>query len=144
MKIYFTGSITGGRELQPIYKEIVELLIKHGQCLTEHVASAEITSTGEDIDPVQIFERDVAWVKEADVLVAEVTNPSLGAGYEIALAESLGKPILCLFNTSLSRTLSGMIRGNKYLSMKNYSDPKELAEIIDGFFAEIDVKSLLS
>ncbi|MEI7962017.1 MAG: nucleoside 2-deoxyribosyltransferase [archaeon] len=43
-----------------------------------------------------IFDRDVAWIKEADLVVAEVSMPSVGVGYEIGFAESLGKKIICL------------------------------------------------
>jgi len=31
------------------------------------------------------------WIKEADVFVAEASTPSLGVGYEIAVAELLGR-----------------------------------------------------
>ena len=37
MKIYFAGSIRGGRHDIEIYKQIIEHLKKHGKVLTEHV-----------------------------------------------------------------------------------------------------------
>jgi hypothetical protein len=39
----------------------------------------------------------MSWLKEADVIVAEVSTPSLGVGYEIGKAEDMGKRILCLY-----------------------------------------------
>ena len=63
----------------------------------------------------EIFERDVAWIHEADFIVAEVTQPSLGVGYELGLAESVGKPIICLFRETEDRRLSAMIAGNSKL-----------------------------
>ncbi|GAB1301119.1 2'-deoxynucleoside 5'-phosphate N-hydrolase 1 [Apodemus speciosus] len=58
-----------------------------------------------------IHERDLAWLRQADVVVAEVTQPSLGVGYELGRAVALGKPILCLFRPQSGRVLSAMIRG---------------------------------
>lgn len=95
MKIYFAGSITGGRVDAELYAHIILELQKHGEVLTEHLGLSTLTAYGEDKPLREIFERDVAWVREADVVVAEVTQPSLGVGYELGLAESLGKQILC-------------------------------------------------
>ncbi|XP_031203430.1 2'-deoxynucleoside 5'-phosphate N-hydrolase 1 isoform X2 [Mastomys coucha] len=58
-----------------------------------------------------IHEQDLAWLQQADVVVAEVTQPSLGVGYELGRAVALGKPILCLFRPQSGRVLSAMIRG---------------------------------
>jgi nucleoside 2-deoxyribosyltransferase len=46
---------------------------------------------------VFIYERDVAWLRESDFVIAEVTQPSLGVGYELGFAEAISKPILCLY-----------------------------------------------
>jgi len=49
---------------------------------------------------VQILERDMDWLAKSQVVVAEVTQPSLGVGFEIARAITLNKPVLCLFRPS--------------------------------------------
>ncbi|EPY76686.1 deoxyribonucleoside 5-monophosphate N-glycosidase [Camelus ferus] len=36
-----------------------------------------------------IHERDLAWLQQADVVVAEVTQPSLGVGYKLGQAVAL-------------------------------------------------------
>jgi nucleoside 2-deoxyribosyltransferase len=59
-------------------------------------------------------------INEADFVVAEVTNPSLGVGYELAYAEKIGKPIACLFDNSSDRKLSAMVSGNSYNKIINY------------------------
>lgn len=91
MKIYFAGSITGGRDDAALYEQIIQELGQYGQVLTEHLGLKTLTSYGEAKSAEEIYTRDVLWVREADVLVAEVTQPSLGVGYELGLAESLGK-----------------------------------------------------
>ena len=138
MKIYFAGSIRGGRDDQPIYFQIIEHLKKNCTVLTEHVSDTKLTATGESGENDEwIFNRDMDWLNEADVMVAEVTNPSLGVGYEIAKAESAGKPVICLFRQSSGRSLSAMIAGNKNLEIVRYDDPAEAFRHLDSFLAGI-------
>ncbi|XP_005861088.1 PREDICTED: 2'-deoxynucleoside 5'-phosphate N-hydrolase 1 [Myotis brandtii] len=58
-----------------------------------------------------IHQRDLALLQRADLIVAEVTQPSLGVGYEVGRAVALNKRILCLFRRKSGRVLSAMIRG---------------------------------
>ena len=81
-----------------------------------------------------IHDRDVAWLLEADVLVAEVTNPSLGVGYEISKAADNGKRVLCLYRPSKGKKLSAMIAGCSKVENREYNNLKEAREHIDDFF----------
>uniref|UniRef100_A0A8C0QEB8 2'-deoxynucleoside 5'-phosphate N-hydrolase 1 n=3 Tax=Canis lupus TaxID=9612 RepID=A0A8C0QEB8_CANLF len=111
--LYFCGSIRGGREDRALYGRIVSRLRRFGAVLTEHVAAAELGARGEEAAGGDrfIYERDLAWLQQADVVVAEVTQPSLGVGYELGQAMALNKRILCLFRPQSGRVLSAMIRG---------------------------------
>merc|ERR1712042_77715 len=111
MKIYFCGSIRGGQQDLGIYAAMIKALRKWGTVLTEDVGQQHSPETDASISDKWIHDRDVEWLHEADVVVAEVTQPSLGVGYEIGMARSLGKPITCLFRPSSGRRLSAMIRG---------------------------------
>ncbi|XP_007530514.1 2'-deoxynucleoside 5'-phosphate N-hydrolase 1 isoform X2 [Erinaceus europaeus] len=113
LAVYFCGSIRGGREDQALYERIVARLRRFGAVLTEHVAAAELGARGEEAAGGDRFihERDLAWLQQADVVVAEVTQPSLGVGYELGRAVVLDKPVLCLFRPQSGRALSAMIRG---------------------------------
>ena len=135
MKIYFAGSIRGGRDDQELYLGIIESLKRYGEVLTEHVGDGTLSHLGEvkkDVD--FIYNRDVAWLQSADVIVAEVTTPSLGVGYEIALAESLKKPTLCLFRKQEERLLSAMIARNKSLQVREYETLSDVESIFTEFF----------
>jgi len=135
MKIYFAGSIRGGRNDRELYLKIINYLENYGQVLTEHIGSIEITEKGEDgSNDEWIYTRDINWLKEADVLIAEVSTPSLGVGYEIAFAENLDKNILCLFRKQNDKKLSAMIAGNERLNIKNYIHFEEATKLIDDFF----------
>lgn len=132
MKIYFSCSIRGEKPNPETIPMLIGHMKKHGAVLTEHIADVldgdEVNVTDEEI-----FLRDFAWLGEADVLVAEVTAPSLGVGYEIGVAEALGKPVLCLYRGRPGRRLSAMISGNRGLVVKEYDKPEEALGLIDEF-----------
>jgi 2'-deoxynucleoside 5'-phosphate N-hydrolase len=130
MTIYFAGSISGGRGDQAIYSQIIELLKQHGTVLTEHFGDATLTSAGENLADRDIHDRDLEWLRRADVLVAEVTTPSLGVGYEIGRAVEWGKRVICLHRPSPERRLSGMIAGCPGTTVHAYEDPGELPAIL--------------
>lgn len=130
MTIYFAGSISGGRGDQAVYRQIIELLRQHGTVLTEHFGDASLTSAGEALDDCTIHDRDLEWLRRADVLVAEVTTPSLGVGYEIGRAVEWGKRVICLYRPSAERRLSGMIAGCAGVVVRKYSDAAQLPLVL--------------
>ena len=134
MKIYFAGAIRGGRDDAALYLEIVKLLRAYGEVLTEHVAAAGLSVLGESKDDRSIHDRDLAWLKDADCLVAEVTTPSLGVGFEIAKATDWGKRTLCLFRPSTGRALSALIAGSERVTVREYETTADLRKIFDEFF----------
>lgn len=135
MKIYFAGSIRGGRDNQEFYFSIIKELGKFGSVITEHIGEKEIGNVGEDhFSDQYIFERDVSWIKEADVVVAEVTTPSLGVGYELGLAQSLNKDVVCLFRNIDDKKLSAMVAGNSYMKVFNYQTIEDVADVFSKVF----------
>jgi nucleoside 2-deoxyribosyltransferase len=139
MKIYFAGSIRGGREDWSIYLRIIELLKRYGEILTEHIGDAELDARGESGNDSAIHDRDLRWLEEAQCLVAEVTRPSLGVGYEIGKATTWGKPVLCLFRPGEGRALSAMIAGAHGVKVREYGSPEELTHIFEEFFGKLGV-----
>ena len=134
MKIYFAGAIRGGRNDAKIYEKIITYLGNIGQVLTEHVGYQDLGNMGEKggID-IAIYKRDIKWLQSADVMIAEVSTPSLGVGYELGIAETLKKPILCLYRPSETNRLSAMVKGNNQLSCHEYHNLIEAQSCIDTF-----------
>lgn len=131
MKIYFAGSIRGGRDDSALYFSIIELLKEYGEVLTEHIGDKTLGSKGQDKTAEEIFLTDTTWISEADIIVAEVTQPSLGVGYEIGRAEALNKKIICLYRPSDEKRLSAMIGGNGNILKVHYQSVDELKKIFD-------------
>lgn len=126
MNIYFACSITGGREFESAYQTIVAALLADGHEIpTSHLAQAEAMDGERALSPQDVYERDVNWIRNCDVLIAEVSVPSHGVGYEIAFALQLGKPVLCI--SLEGRKVSKMITGNSdpNLSITTYRSVDE-------------------
>ncbi len=134
MRIYFAGSIRGGRDDWFIYKQIIASLSQYGAVLTEHIGEPELSVTGEDLPDTEIHDRDLEWLKSCDYLVAEVTRPSLGVGYEIGKATEWGVKVLCVYRPAVTPSLSAMIAGSN-ASVHQYNDPAELSDLFTKYFA---------
>jgi len=138
MNIYFACSITGGREFESIYQEIVAALTKDGHEIpTSHLAKSEAVENERLLTPRDVYERDVNWINNCDVLVAEVSIPSHGVGYEIGFALNIGKPVLCLHHKE--RKVSKMITGNPdpALTVCSYSSIEEAVSQIHTFLQSL-------
>ena len=138
MKVYFACSISGGRKDEIVYQKIVQTLLLMGVS----VPNAHIAETGiEEIDALEeaqdIYQRDVQWIRESDLLIAEVTTPSHGVGYEIGYALDLGMPVLCLYNQEAE--VSKMITGNPHplLSVYTYQNWSQAEEILRNYLHNI-------
>ena len=130
MTIYFAGSIRGGRDDAALYARIIELLKPYGKVVTEHVGDANINLGGESAADCDIHDRDLDWLRQSDVLVAEVTAPSLGVGYEIGRAVEWKKTIVCLYRPAPDRKLSGMISGCRDIEIHEYREVEELRDLL--------------
>lgn len=128
-KIYFAGSIRGGRADAGLYREIIRYMQKTDIVLTEHIGT-NITLTEQGIKDKDIYEQDITWMKESDLVIAECTCPSLGVGYELAYAESIKKPCYIFYRSSQCH-LSAMLTGNDYYHIYSYESKEEIFAVLD-------------
>jgi nucleoside 2-deoxyribosyltransferase len=136
MNIYFACSITGGRAFESVYQAMVAALVSDGhQVPTAHLAEAGAGMKESVLHPYEVYERDVGWIRASDALIAEVSVPSHGVGYEIGFALGAGKPVLALYEQG--RTVSKMISGNpdSRLQVKAYRDTQEGIQLLREFLA---------
>jgi len=131
VKIYFAGSIRGGRSDAALYHELICCLQTFGTVLTEHVGDPGLGEIGDDgPDDCAIHDRDMAWLRACDLMVAEVTVPSLGVGYELGWACALNKPALALYRPQAGKRLSAMIAGCGGVVTAQYDDIDQARGII--------------
>jgi hypothetical protein len=137
MKVYFAGSIRGGRDDAHLYYQIIAILSEYGAVLTEHVGNPDLAVFGEDdLSDREIHDRDLKWLFESNVLIAEVSHPSLGVGYEIRCAIERSMPVLCLYRPSEGKKLSAMISGCPNLQVAKYQSIEEIMAIVKMFFTQ--------
>lgn len=132
MKIYFAGSIRGGRVDAELYHRMISYMQSMGgDVLTEHVGNMDLSlvEQGRRKDAL-IYEQDTAWLRESEVLIAECTCPSLGVGYELAYAERYGIPCYIFYDNTKTQ-LSAMLTGDSYYNIHPYEKGEDIYSIID-------------
>lgn len=126
--IYFSGSISGGRGDVGLYRKLIAALEADGhRVIAGAVAAEHVGDGGEPLAMRDIFERDLAWLDEADLVVAEVSVPSLGVGYEIAYARyERGIPVIGLYRPAWTKRCSAMIAGDPGVVLLEYGENEDV------------------
>lgn len=129
-KVYFAGSIRGGRVDAQLYERLIKYIQRTDIVLTEHIGCSHLNLLEQGKKDADIYAKDMGWLQESDVLIGECTCPSLGVGYELAYAEKIGKPCHVFYNKEKAQ-LSAMITGNPYFTIHPYTDEADIYPIID-------------
>lgn len=131
MKIYFAGSIRGGRADAALYQRIIRHLQLTDVVLTEHVGDLSLSVHERTAEAeAAIYEQDTAWLRESDLLIGECTTPSLGVGYELAYAEVHGIPCHIFYDRTKTQ-LSAMLTGNPYFHIHPYDYESDIYPQLD-------------
>jgi nucleoside 2-deoxyribosyltransferase len=139
MNIYFACSITGGRGFEPVFQAIIEALLAAGHTVpTAHLADSDVKALEAIVPPRDVYERDISWIRNCNALVAEVSTPSHGVGYEVAYALSIEKPVLCIYQED--QTISKMLSGNSHpgIQITQYHTIDDAIEIIHSFLLQLN------
>ncbi len=137
MDLYFSCSLTGGRQDQPVYAALVAHLESLGHCvLTAHLAAPSVMADDADHSETAVYDRDTAWLRQSEAVIAEVSTPSHGVGYEIAYALERGKPVLCLAREGVR--VSKMLTGIRQVGFdfQTYASAQEAQVHVEAFLAQ--------
>jgi len=140
MNIYFACSITGGRQEQGVYQVIVDTLLGDGHVVpTAHLSEPDVMVLEEVVDPLEVFTRDIEWIEGCQVLIAEVSTPSHGVGFEVSYALSKNKSVLCLYKQG--KRVSKMLTGNNNpgIQMVSYQHPDQIPPILYDFLTKLNL-----
>lgn len=133
-RIFLSGSIRGGRQLLETYRFMYDALEEaEAEVLSWHVADPALEETESKMTEQEIYARDLGLLEKSDALIAEVTVPSTGVGYEICRALVRKIPVLCLQMPDAA--VSAMVLGNPdpLIESRTYPDREVLKEIIVEF-----------
>ena len=136
MKIYVSGSIYGGTQKIDTYKILIEELEKYGEVLNKQIADPNVIAN-------EVYKKDEDIFKDledkliiSDVLVAEVSIPALGVGYELGFADKLNKKIIAIYDEIYTPKVTTMIRGNKRIKLIPYQRIEEITSNLDKLLFE--------
>jgi hypothetical protein len=130
--IYFSGSIRGGRADASVYRSLISYLRGYGEVLTEHIGDSGLDANGQvRCGDREIHDRDLELLHGSRAVVAEVTCPSLGVGYEIGRAVASGIPVLALHR---GPGCSAMIAGSPGVRTVVYDHIEQAYRAVDDLF----------
>ena len=135
-RVFFSCSMRGGYErvAQEELRKIPDIIEALGmEVISRHQTNENFMENESQLTDKEIHDRDYGWLKEADLVIAEITNPSLGVGAEIADAVNLGIPVLCVYKREYEHQMSAYICGKTGVVCRAYKDLEELREIIREF-----------
>lgn len=138
MKIYISGALQGSRDLtgaRALYEAAALAVEEAGHTpYLPHKHTDPVEAA--DLDAVSVFQRDMANLRGADLIVAFLNEPSLGVGAELVLAREAGKPVLALHadGTSVSRFVAGYLFDRRSC-VETYVDQQGMADAVATFVA---------
>jgi hypothetical protein len=116
MNIYFGFTVAGDRSQLHTARRMVELLKAMGHdVLTRHLVSDQAAELDRAIAPQAVYERDMNWLRQCDIFIADVSGSSFGLGYEAGyvLGSSLKKAVL-FYRREAAPRISLLITGNTH------------------------------
>ena len=140
LKLYFTASTSLKINFQKNYDKILQLINKLSCRLLsgQQIVNRRLLDEDKNLSNKKIFQREKNYIDQADLIIAEVSQPSLGVGGEIAYALTQNKPVLALllenFRDKISPMIAGNLSDNFFLEIYNF---ERLNYIIKDFITYI-------
>lgn len=137
---YFAGAIRGDTSFVLYFRRIIDTINEYGEALTER--SDLYNPLDKDFDQKhkrnvekKIFRRDIMhWLRKSSAVIAEISGPSIGVGYEIRYAiRDKRIPVLCLCHVSRKPSLIVKQDRSVYVFFQEYSDENDLEKYVRCF-----------
>ena len=134
MKIYFGFTVAGDRSTVDTAQAVVCLLEEMGhEVLTRHLVSDTAWDADRKLEPQAIYRRDMAWLQECDIFIAEVSGSSFGLGFETGyLLGATSKKVILFYRHELEKKISLLITGNTHpnCTLVPYASVAEVEEFV--------------
>src|SRR5258708_31550584 len=130
MKIYFGFTVAGDRSTVMAARKIVGILDEmHHEVLTRHLVEDSAWEADRSITPKEVCLRDMKWLEQCDMFIAEVSGSSFGLGFETGyLLRATTKKLVLFFRRDVESRISLLITGNTHpnFNLLPYSDLNEV------------------
>jgi 2'-deoxynucleoside 5'-phosphate N-hydrolase len=134
MKIYFGFTVAGDRSALETARRLVQLLEGLGhEVLTRHLVNDDAWGKDRLISPQDVYRRDMAWLQQCEVLIAEVSGSSFGLGFETGyLLGATAKKVILFYRRDLEKKISLLITGNTHpnCTLAPYSNVTDVESFI--------------
>ncbi len=131
MKIYFGFTVAGDRSSIVAARTIVEMVERMGhEVLTRHLVEVNAWEADRLITPKEVYLRDMKWLEQCDLFMAEVSGSSFGLGFETGyLLGATTKKVVLFYRRDLEKKISLLITGITHVNctLAPYSDLDEVA-----------------
>jgi len=137
MIIYCAGPIRGNDTYKNSFKKIIEFVEGLGNTVLSEL-SDKFSSTI-PLTEKQTYKRDLKWIDGSKCMIAEISGPSLGVGFELSYAIFQRKlPVLALHNSEVQQ-ISAMIVGcdSPLLTIQKYRDDEDMKNLIKAYLTKI-------
>jgi nucleoside 2-deoxyribosyltransferase len=140
MKIYLGFTVAGDRSGIEAARKVVQLLEKLGhEVLTRHLVEDNAWEADRQISTQEVYRRDMAWLEQCDLFIAEVSGSSFGLGFEAGyLLGATNKKVILLYRRELEHKLSLLISGNTHpnCTLVPYTTVEEAEKFIAGSLSQ--------
>ena len=134
MKIYLGFTVAGDRSSVEAARKIVEVLEEMGhEVLTRHLVRDNAWDLDRLINPQEVYRRDMKWLEQCDLFMAEVSGSSFGLGFETGyLLGATTKRVILFYQRDVEKRLSLMITGITHpnCTLAPYSNIDEMGLLI--------------
>ncbi len=129
--LYFACPVRGRSDGAVDLGAVMDVVAEFGEVLTEHLRVAEDLRAR--LADGAIHRRQMDWLLASDAVVAEITAPSHGVGYEVAIAVEREIPVLALRHVSATHGLSAMFGGDDRVHVEVYERPEDVRSLLRRF-----------
>ena len=138
MKIYLACTVRGDRGGVLAAREICGCLQRHGHdVLTTHLLSDDANDAEAALTEEQVYRRDLEWLTQCELLVAEASGSTYGVGFEVGYvlgqANRTGQRVLLLYDRNRRHAISRLITGNRddHCTTFGYASREELIAFLE-------------
>jgi hypothetical protein len=130
MKIYFGFTVAGDRSTMMAARKIVDILVEmRHEVLTRHLVEDNAWEADRRITPKEVYLRDMKWLEQCDLFIAEVSGSSFGLGFETGyLLGATTKKVVLFYRRDVETKISLLITGITHPNCRlaPYSDLNEV------------------
>ena len=117
MRIYLACTVRGERGGVLAGRAICQRLQAHGHdVLTRHLLADDVDRAESALTEEQVYRRDLEWLSQCDVLVAEASGSSYGVGFEVGYvigrARETRQRVMLVYDAARRHAVSRLITGN--------------------------------